>query len=301
MSSGNPAVSFVIPTYNRAEFVGSAIGSVLHQDTDNWELIVVDDGSTDHTESVVKSFVDHRIKYIKTENNERGVARNKGVELALGKFVSFIDSDDFITPDTVRKAVKVTEQHPDWLVFHFGFEIRDEFGGLLKEAEKLPALTNELLKRRNVIGCHGIFIKREVLLENKFSKLRELSGTEDYELWIRLAARYPIHHINEVTSVLVQHEGRSMEDGDFTKVEKRILAFLRLAIADEPVREFLGSELSKFEADRISYISLHAALVGDPRMARFYLRSYVAKSPSLLFSRRTVSVLLNLYRQSRKA
>lgn len=293
-----PFVSFVIPTYNRAQFLSTAVESVLRQDVGDWELIIMDDGSTDSTEEIVSKFNDPRIVYVRTPNNERGVARNAGVDLAKGTFVSFIDSDDYILPHAVRRAMQVAHQHPDWSVFHFGFEIRDGEGGLLKPADQLPELSNFLLKRRNIIGCHGIFIKRAILLQHRFSAIRELSGTEDYELWIRLAARYPIHHLNEVTAVLVQHPGRSMEEGDVTKVEKRILAFLRLAMADEEVRKYLGHDADKFESDRISYISLHAALVGNRRLAWYYLKLFLRKSPLLLFTKRTLSILLNLYRQS---
>lgn len=292
-----PFVSFVIPTYNRAQFLNTAIESVLHQDSGDWELIIMDDGSTDATGDVVKKFTDARIIYVQTTNNERGVARNTGVNLAKGTFVSFIDSDDYILPHAVSRAMQVVGQHPDWSVFHFGFEVRDGEGALLKEADQLPESSNALLKRRNIIGCHGVFVRRELLLAHRFSALRELSGTEDYELWIRLAARYPIHHINEVTAVLVQHPGRSMEEGDVTKVEKRILAFLRLAMADEEVRKYLGHDADKFESDRISYISLHAALVGNRGLAWYYLKLFLRKSPLLLFTKRTMSILLNLYRQ----
>lgn len=133
MDSDKPWVTFVIPTYNRAALIGTAIQSVMNQDHPSWELIIVDDGSTDDTERVVQRFEDSRIKYIKTVNQERGVARNTGVSMARGRFVSFIDSDDYILEHTVTKAIHCLEQNPNWDIFHFGFEVRSENGRLWRK------------------------------------------------------------------------------------------------------------------------------------------------------------------------
>jgi len=95
MNEKNPTVSVIIPTYNRAHTIGRAIKSVLNQTYQDFEIIVVDDGSTDNTEEVVKSFRDKRIRYIQHKKNKgAAAARNTGIKSAKGKYIAFQDSDD---------------------------------------------------------------------------------------------------------------------------------------------------------------------------------------------------------------
>ena len=89
-----PFFSIIIPTYNRAHMIDVAIQSVLDQTSSNWELIIVDDGSTDDTKEVVEQFNDPRIKYVYQENQERSAARNRGILVSNGEWICFLDSDD---------------------------------------------------------------------------------------------------------------------------------------------------------------------------------------------------------------
>lgn len=295
MISGDPVISFVMPTFNRAGYIGDAVKSVLDQDSGSWELLIIDDGSTDQTEQVVSCFPDERIRYFKTSNRERGAARNFGVSMARGLLVSFIDSDDLIEKHTVSSAIDVITKNPYWTVFHFGYVIRDINGGLVSPAEKLPAVTNSILIKRNVIGCHAIFIIRDVLIGNPFSEDRVLSGSEDYELWLRLASRYKIHHINMVTACLRNHSGRSMFNTDLAVVERRVKKLLKLALGDEKVRTYIGADIPIFKAYRYSYISLYAASAGNRILALTYLYKAVRKSTGFLFSYRALMIVLKMF------
>src|SRR5690606_12236032 len=91
--------SIIVPTYNRVSFIRKTIVSVLHQSYQNFEIVIIDDGSTDNTEKVILSLQDLRIKYYKKENEERAVARNCGIEKATGDYVTFLDSDDILYPN----------------------------------------------------------------------------------------------------------------------------------------------------------------------------------------------------------
>lgn len=295
MMSSDPVVSFVMPTFNRAGYIGDAVQSVLDQDSGSWELLIIDDGSTDETGQVVHGFIDGRIRYFKTPNRERGAARNLGVSLAKGRLVSFIDSDDLIKKHSVSSAIDVMMKNPDWTVFHFGYEVRDINGGLVYPAEELPAVTNSILIKRNVMGCHAIFVLRDILIANPFSEDRDLSGSEDYELWLRLASRYKIHHINMVTACLRNHGGRSMFNTDLSVVERRVEKLLQFALGDEKVRIYLGDDMPVFKAYRYSYISLYAASAGNRTLALTYLFRAVRKSSGILFSYRALMIVLKMF------
>ena len=96
--------SIIIPTYNREKFIVKTIQSVLSQTYTNFELIIVDDGSTDNTEKFVRNVKDNRIKFFKKENKERGAARNYGTNKAKGDYITFLDSDDLLYSKYLEEA-----------------------------------------------------------------------------------------------------------------------------------------------------------------------------------------------------
>ncbi|GAH74960.1 unnamed protein product, partial [marine sediment metagenome] len=108
-----PTVSVIIPTYNRAYLIGRAIQSVLNQTYQDFEIIVVDDGSTDDTEEIVRSFKDKRIGYVRHEKNKgAAAARNTGIKAAKSEYIAFQDSDDEWLPEKLEKQMKVFENAP---------------------------------------------------------------------------------------------------------------------------------------------------------------------------------------------
>lgn len=119
-----PKFSVVIPSYNRATFLKSAIASVVQQDFSDFELLVIDDGSTDQTQAVVKEFSekDQRIKYIFQSNGERGKARNNGFDHAIGEYVVFLDSDDEFFPGHLSHLNEISEQYPEVLLLATNYE-----------------------------------------------------------------------------------------------------------------------------------------------------------------------------------
>lgn len=118
-------VSVIIPTYNRADLVSLAISSVLNQSYEHLELIVVDDGSKDHTKSVIETFLaDSRLKYVLLENNRgRSTARNVGLEHVSGDFVMFLDSDDYLEPDAIERLIGLRNKYPQVKVFAGGYRL----------------------------------------------------------------------------------------------------------------------------------------------------------------------------------
>ena len=109
----SPTVTVVIPTYNRANLLGRSIRSVIGQTYGDFELIIVDDGSTDSTAEIAASFDDERVKYIRREQNGGvGAARNTGIKAAIGKFVAFNDHDDEWLPDKLERQMKIFKTLP---------------------------------------------------------------------------------------------------------------------------------------------------------------------------------------------
>lgn len=108
-----PLVSVVMPCYNYASFVGDAVDSVLSQTYQNIELIIINDGSTDDTKEILEAISDNRVMVLHIENSGVSTARNKGIELARGQFIAFIDADDLWSPDKIQQQVQAFKKHPD--------------------------------------------------------------------------------------------------------------------------------------------------------------------------------------------
>ncbi|WP_203332308.1 glycosyltransferase family 2 protein [Planococcus beigongshangi] len=136
MNSSAPAVSVVIPTYNRAQFIERTINSVLQQTFGDFEIIVVDDASNDNTEEVVKNINDSRIRYVRLPNNTNGTRpRNYGIELSTGKFIAFLDSDDEWMPEKLEKQLNfilASVKGIDNIMCFTGLVLDDEFSRITK-------------------------------------------------------------------------------------------------------------------------------------------------------------------------
>src|SRR6056297_1237246 len=111
-----PKISVVIPTYNRAKFITTAINSVLDQTYRDFEIIVVDDGSTDQTQEKLESYGGRITNHSYTPNRGVSYARNRGIELARGEYIAFLDSDDYWKPEKLQKQFEFFQLHPDYSV-----------------------------------------------------------------------------------------------------------------------------------------------------------------------------------------
>ena len=281
-----PTFSVIIPTYNRAELIAKTVSSVLSQKNSDLEIIVIDDGGTDNTAEVISSIADPRIKYHKKENEERAAARNFGTGLASGKYVTFLDSDDLFYGDHLSAAAEMIEKYdePEW--FHLGYEFRDDVGKQLRPIDNLPPIANERLTDGNFLSCRGVFIRRDVALDNFFNQDRALSGTEDYELWLRLASRYPLYCDNRITSAIVQHDLRSVVNSNREQLFTRIRLLEKYLAEDAQFMKAYGKRFPEFKANNRIYIALHLVLARTHRLeAILLLGKSLGMSPKALRNR----------------
>jgi len=201
MVNEKPKVSVIIPTYNRAHLLPRAIQTVLNQTYQDFELIVVDDGSTDNTEEIVKSFNDPCIRYIRHEENKgAAAARNTGIKAAKGGFIAFQDSDDEWLPEKLEKQMKVFENAPAKVgVVYTGFwriennkKIYIPFSWV---KQKEGNIHKELLKG-NFVTTQSIVARKECF--RKVGMFDEkLPRFQDWELVIRLSKYYNFKCIDE--------------------------------------------------------------------------------------------------------
>ena len=192
IGDGSVLVSIIVPTYNHASHLGRALRSVLKQTYKNWELIVVDNHSTDNTEALVESSNSSRIKYLKINNHGViAVSRNAGVEATEGEWVAFLDADDFWSEDKIESCLRMNGVD---FIYHrvMSYEVKHEnsveMSGDLNCRDVSNNPYRNLLDSGPAPQTSSVIVKRQCLLAvNGFDEHPDLVGGEDYDLWVRLA------------------------------------------------------------------------------------------------------------------
>jgi glycosyltransferase involved in cell wall biosynthesis len=179
-----PTISFIIPTYNRAHTLAVAIKSVFEQSAGNWELIIIDDGSTDNTQEVLKTYLrDERIKYYFQQNKGVSVARNKGVELSQGDFLIFLDSDDRFLPGLISRLNEINFKNYDLVCWQVLKKIDGNYS--VWKPQKLEKIYNNITA---TFLAGSACYKKEVFLQaGGFDP--KMSFGENYELGLRISER----------------------------------------------------------------------------------------------------------------
>jgi len=280
----NPTVSVIIPTYNRAHLIGRSIKSVLSQSYQDFEIIIVDDGSTDNTEEVVSSFNDERIRYIRHgENKGEAAARNMGIRVARGKYIASQDSDDEWLPEKLAKQIELLKNTPPKVgVAYTGFwKIENNEKTYIPFSwvnQKEGDIHKELLKG-NFIGSPATLIRREC-----FKKVgmfdEKLFHLVDWEMWLRVSKYYHFKFIDE--PLLITYY-------DLDNVSTNQNEFIR---AQELILEKHFEDFSKDKELLVTYYVYIGDLLiseGNVKKGRSYLIKALKLSP---FSFRALSAAL---------
>ena len=208
-------VTVVIPTYQHARFLGEAIDSVLAQTARPDEIIVVDDGSTDRPDEVVARYPGVRL--IRQENRGLAAARNTGWRAGSKPYVTFLDADDWLRPEALEVGLDQLERHPS-AAFNYG-AYTDLYwpSGRVSPVPFRPVPKDAFaaILRVNPIGMHGTVLYRQTALEAVGGFAEELAASEDYELYLRLAARFPVACCPEVLADYRQHDRNMSRDQAF--------------------------------------------------------------------------------------
>ena len=197
-----PAVTVVMPAFDAEPFVGEAVESVLGQTYADWQLVVVDDGSTDRTCEIVRAYDDHRVRLITIEHSGLpAVVRNRGLAASESPFVAFLDADDLWRPHKLERQLALIDSRPEVELVHTGFGMLRE--GVLEPvasppAPRAPASQFERLALGNHIANSSVLLRRELLSSHgAFDEDPRLRGTEDYELWLRLSLDAVFGYVDE--------------------------------------------------------------------------------------------------------
>ena len=237
-------ISVIIPCYNQAHFLYEVIESVLAQTHHDFEIIVVDDGSTDSTAEVAARYPD--VRYVRQPNRGVATARNTGLRESKGEYLVFLDADDHLLPAALEIGLNSLKAHPE-CAFVFGncrYIAAD--GSVLPtphqrcvEGESYLALLHDCF-----IWTPGLVMHRRTVLESiaGFDTSLSLRNGEEYELYLRIAEKFPIHYYNETIVEYRQHEANKSSD------PKRMLKALSIILSSQ--RKYIKKDERRKRAHR---------------------------------------------------
>jgi len=196
MNIDNPAISVVMPVYNGGNYLKEAIDSVLNQTFNDFEFIIVNDGSTDNTEEIIYEYSDKRIKYIKQENTGIGGALRKGCNIALGKYIARMDADDVCLPERFKVQFDFLEKNLSFvLVSNSVFYINEnsEIFGRCYSYTTNWAIKKKL-KKGSVIPHPSVMMRRDIY--KRTLGYQDLQLLEDYCLWMNMSKHGKLHNMS---------------------------------------------------------------------------------------------------------
>lgn len=231
----NGLVSIIMPSYNTAKYISDSIKSVLAQTYQNWELLIVDDCSTDNTLEIVKSFSDSRIILLQNEKNSgAAVSRNYALREAKGKWIAFLDSDDIWLPEKLEKQIKFMNENN--LAFTFTDYRICLNGKWLPYINTAPNIIN---KRKMYNYCYFSTITAMYDREKiGLIQIPNLKKNNDYAMWLQIIEKSNAYRLPECLSYYIKHEN-SISSGNKLKLIKWHYRLFRDAVYMNPFMAFL--------------------------------------------------------------
>jgi len=208
-----PQISVVIPVYNKEKYLSNTIQSVLNQTFADFELILIDDGSTDKSPEIIKTFTDSRIRYYRQENKGVAIARNKGASLAQTLLIAFLDADDLWLPNHLQEIISLYQNFPD--VGFYGTAYRIKYGPHLQDVvypfpEKQVTIDKfyRIDKGRALFFMSNFAIQKDIF--EKTGGFTPGIHAEDTEYFIRLSLQYPMAYSQEITMIHLEAADNSL-------------------------------------------------------------------------------------------
>ena len=251
-------LSIIIPTYNRANILPNTIRSVLAQTYGNWELILVDDKSTDNTEEVIKSFTDKRIKYVQNQKKGAPSARNTGLRMSNGDLILFLDSDDTIDVEMFKTHVEVHKKDPQIDVSVNKVVRVNISSGSRKNIDNIEPKNNlqlEFISKDVVWKMHSAIWNAQFIKQNNLLFEEELTNSQDYQFYSYCVLNNPnVQYIDEFFSIINDYD--SSEDPSKIRGQNNLKS-----LKNHIKSRFMVYEYAKIKIDKVEC----RGLLGDIR------------------------------------
>lgn len=263
--------SIIIPLYNKENSIEKTLKSVFNQSFSDYEIIVINDGSTDKSEEKVKSISDERLRLISTENKGVSLARNLGISESKGNLIAFLDADDYWFPTHLEAIFQLHKNHPEagLLATNYQFYYSDKktiqpvFDGI--PSEKWSGIVPDFFKssmKYRLAWTSAVAVRREVF--NNIGDFKNYNAGEDNEMWLRIALKYATAYDNQVSVYYKMNENNKISELDTKK--KFYPPLNEFTEAEE-----LNNSLKKYLDLLRSEYALKKKLSGEYELYTFYL------------------------------
>ncbi len=276
-------VTVVIPAYNRADLICETVDSVLAQTYQDFEIVIVDDGSTDDTTAVLAPYLKHNVRVIYQDNQGEGSARNSGILAAKGEYIAFVDSDDLWMPTKLERQMAIFANRPQlaWVytdAYAFDSDSKQELYIL---GEKNPqyegAIAHQLLLH-NFIASPTPIVRRSVFDEVGVFNHNPIAA--DWDMWLRIAAKYPIGRIAEVLAGYRVHSNAISQNSDPLLAHKYRIDTIERSVTNAP--DVYGIMRDQSLAAYHTHTGSALAKKGELREARRMFLQAIRLSPTIL-------------------
>jgi glycosyltransferase involved in cell wall biosynthesis len=255
-----PKTTVIMLLYNGEEYVREAIDSIISQTFTDFELLVIDDGSTDNGPEIVRQYADNRIRLIVKQHNEGIVAaRNTGLKYANGEYIAWLDCDDIASPTRLEEQVTFLDEHPDFGAVGSWYEEIDENGKLTGKIQRIDApseLIPSILLFRNYFGNSSIVLRRSVIPEQG---CRLYPGAEDFDLMVRISQKAKLVNLPKILMKYRVH-GRNITvrstdivNGYVKCIVRSQLERMQISIADQHLE--VHQKIAESTADNAQFMT----------------------------------------------
>ncbi|UWY26287.1 glycosyltransferase [Flavobacterium sp. TR2] len=273
--------SVVIPLFNKANHIENTIKSILNQTFTDYEIIVINDGSTDNGEALTRGFNDGRIQIYSQNNLGVSTARNLGIEKSKGKLIAFMDADDFWFPNHLQELANLYYDFPDCGIYCSRYKIRISknhfqttlFNGIEQSFRGIAADYFFSNRPFRITWTSSLAIPKQIL-EKIGGFTPEVTNGQDLELWTKIGIKYPVALTNKTTAIYNNNIPNSLAKNHLNSMQLMDFEQFRLSEKDNPsLKSFL-------DLYRLEY-GLHYCIFGNKEKANFYLKDVDQKNSSL--------------------
>ncbi len=288
----NPSVSVVIPLYQTERYVAEAVQSVLAQTFDDFEVLVIDDGSFDRGPEIVRAITDKRVRIITQINRGLAGARNTGIRESVGNYVAFLDADDLWHPQKLARHIAILEARPDVGLTYSASRLIDDMGGdlgLAQWPQRASVLANDVLTRNPVGNGSAPVLRRATLDQIAFADPilgricwfdESFRQSEDIECWTRIAAT-TTWQLALVPSVLTDYRVNTAGlSANTTRQLETWRRFRAKVAAYAPALEAAHGDLA--EAYQLRYLARRAVKSGDGRTGLRLMHDALRIAPAMI-------------------
>ena len=266
-----PFFSVIIPVFNKEKFIEATLKSVLNQIFIDFEILIINDGSTDNSAQLIKGFDDPRIRYYYKENSGVSSARNDGIEKAQSNYISFIDADDYWYPDFLEEMYKIIQKHPEQKVFSAAIEIETSKKVIPASYSIIKTNDHEIVNYftasyKETVICTSCAVFHKSIFEETGNFDIAIKSGQDTDLWIRIGMNFPVVFSWKILARYVYDENSLSKNKNYLNKKINFSKFEEHEKTNPSLKKFLDLNRfslaikSKLIADNENFSLYHKAI-----------------------------------------